>query len=280
MIRIVNTPEDYRWKFMLDMAESFQKMVTKTTQYKHRIMCLTSETSNALSMSINGLVSLAGLLLQHGLEYVMFRHFQSDRLEGEFGVFRQLNGGNYHMSVDHVCNALKLQRIKLFSRIDVLDTVWHTESNCCSTPLSEEELESLNDGFQSTNNVTEIDRSTVYYVAGYISHKENLDKDMDSSTVPTVPASEFTTELSRGKLSHPPSYLYDLGLYLLTYYKTLNDKNCLKKIMLAFNQIYVSTHFDIPNACSVLRRFANTFSKAFVKKESDKIVEDKKGKIN
>ena len=48
--------------------------------------------------------------------------------------------------------------------------------------------------------------------------------------------------------------------------------------MLAFNQIYVSTHFDIPNACSVLRCFANTFSKALVKKESDKIVQDKKAR--
>ena len=154
-------------------------------------MCLTSETSNALSMSIKGLVSLAGLLLQHGLKYVMFRHFQSDRLEGEFGVFRQLNGGNYYMSADHVCNALKLQRIKLFSRIDVFDIAWHTESNCCSTPLSEEGLESLNDCFQLTNN------STVYYAAGYISHKENLDKDMDSSIVPIVPASEFTRVVER-----------------------------------------------------------------------------------
>ena len=103
--------------------------IFEINQYKHRIMCLASESSNALSMSIKGLVSLAGLLLQHGLKYVMFHHFQSDRLEGEFGVFRQLNGGNYYMSADHICNALKLQRIKLFSRIDVFDNVWHTESN-------------------------------------------------------------------------------------------------------------------------------------------------------
>ena len=39
------------------------------------------------------------------------------------GVFRQLNGSNYYMSADHACNALKLQRIKLFSRIDLFDTV-------------------------------------------------------------------------------------------------------------------------------------------------------------
>ena len=104
-------------------------------------MCLTSDTSSALVVTIRGLVSLAGELLQHrDLKYVIFRDYQSDRLEGEFGAFRQLNGGNYYMSADHVCNALKLQRIKLFSKIDVIDTVWHSESACCLKPLSDEEL--------------------------------------------------------------------------------------------------------------------------------------------
>ena len=99
-------------------------------------------------MTIRGLVSLGSQLLANSeMKYIMFRNFQSGRLEGEFGVFRQLNDGNYYMSAGNVCNALRLQRIKLFTKIDVMDHVWHAESNCCTKPLSDEELEALNDCF-------------------------------------------------------------------------------------------------------------------------------------
>ena len=156
----------------------------------------------------------------------MFRNFQSDRLEGEFGVFRQLNGGNYYMLADRVCTALKFQRIKLFTKIDVMNHVWHAESNCCTKPLSDEELEALNDCFESTSDLTDIDRSTVYYVAGYICRKENLCQNLNEHSIAQNTAtSEFTKELLRGNLSHPPLYLYDLGLYLLVYYKSVTDKS-------------------------------------------------------
>ena len=69
------------------------------------------------------------------------------------------------MSADHVCNALKLQRIKLFTKINVMDHVCHAESNGRTKPLSDEELEALNGCFESTSDLTDTDRSTVYYVA-------------------------------------------------------------------------------------------------------------------
>ena len=105
-------------------------MNDNNTQYKHRVMCFTADTSSALNLTLQGLVSLAQKLLQSGQSYVMFKDSQSDRLEGEFGVLRQCNGGNYYMGVDQTYNALKLQRIKLFSKIDAIETVWHSESPC------------------------------------------------------------------------------------------------------------------------------------------------------
>ena len=111
---------------------------------------------------------------------------------------------------------LKLQRIKLFSKIDKLETIWHAGKACCQQPLSEEEMELLNDCFDLASSVNDIDRSSVYYIAGYVCHKENLHPTFDDPqlTQPACPASEFVNQLSRGKLSRPPSYLYDLGLYL------------------------------------------------------------------
>ena len=77
----------------------------------------------------------------------MTGEYQSDRLEGEFGIYRQLNGGNYYMSVEHVQNALKLQRIKLFSRLQCFEKLNHTEDDCCKEPLDENEQETLDNCF-------------------------------------------------------------------------------------------------------------------------------------
>ena len=48
--------------------------------------------------------------------------------------------------------------------------------------------------------------------------------------------------------------------------------------MLAFNEIYIASHYDIHDANSILRRFANTFTKAFANAETEKVVQDKKTK--
>ena len=51
-------------------------------------MSWTSETKVALVNSLNGLVEVITLLLSEGHSYVLRGIFQSDRLEGEFGVYR------------------------------------------------------------------------------------------------------------------------------------------------------------------------------------------------
>ena len=87
-------------------------------------MTLTADTSQALIITLKGLVSLIKHLLEKGLPYVMPGEMQSDRLEGESGAFRQMNGANYYMSFNHVQNCLKLRRIELFSILEVNEVVW------------------------------------------------------------------------------------------------------------------------------------------------------------
>ena len=48
--------------------------------------------------------------------------------------------------------------------------------------------------------------------------------------------------------------------------------------MVAFKVIYEYMDIEYDNLTSILRRFINTFSKAFAKKESDKIIHEKKKK--
>ena len=208
--------DDDRFEFLKNMAGMFEKMDSESSKYPGRVMCLTSQSSNALSVTIRGVVEATKTLLQKGLDYVLTGDINDERLEGEFGIFRGLNGGNYYMSAEHCQNALKLQRIKLFSRLEKDVFLEHTENDCCKQAITDKELEQLDSCLEDSSDISTKEKSTLYYISGYVCRKENL----QTESAPTIdlPESEFTQYVSRGKLCHPPRDLYDLSLYLYSYH--------------------------------------------------------------
>ena len=63
---------------------------------------------------------------------------QSDRLEAEFGIYRQQSGGNFHISVQQVLTNCKLQQIKLYNKLDIPSNSSHCNQECCAQELSTE----------------------------------------------------------------------------------------------------------------------------------------------
>ena len=68
-----------------------------------------------------------------------------------------------------------------------------------------------------------------------------------------------------------------LSKCLYSYYKKVG-MSCKTKLMVVFIVIYEYMDIEYDDLTSILRRFINTFSNAFAKKESDKIVDEKKKK--
>ena len=89
---------------------------------------------------------------------------------------------------------------------------------CCSGNLDDkdDDLELLDVCFSEASNLSESERSALYYICGYVTFKENLE---GSNDVLESNASEFTEMVSRGKLKHPTVDLYDLSLYLYCFFK-------------------------------------------------------------
>ena len=111
-------PNDERLEFILRMATIFKQMDNSVRG--QRIRGLTCETSNALHQTLFGIVDLIKTLLSQGHQYVLPGKFSSDRTEGEFGIYRQSSGGNFLiLSAEQVFSGLQLQRIKLFSKLDI-----------------------------------------------------------------------------------------------------------------------------------------------------------------
>ena len=186
---------DERLLFLEKLATSFKLM--DTSKQDKRVHGLTCGTSNALHNTLLGLVDLTKTLLDKGFEYVLLGKFQSDRLEKEFSIYRQASGGNFFfISTEQISNALALQRLKLFSQLDIQST--NVAENCCEFDIreSEEDLDLIVKAFDEASNLTKHERSILYYISGYVAFKENMTVPSDVSIPSCRSDSEFTSMVS------------------------------------------------------------------------------------
>jgi hypothetical protein len=78
--------KDSRFSFLISTASMVAQM--SGGKGNNRVASLTSETRDALSQTLRGLVHLWQEMLSIGHRYILTGIFQSDRLEGEFGIYR------------------------------------------------------------------------------------------------------------------------------------------------------------------------------------------------
>ena len=267
----INDANDPRLSFLVEIAHCFDAM---KSPYTHRVRSLTDDTSNALFLTLTGIVHMTKMFLEKfHIDYVLLGQFQSDPIEGAYGGFRQGSGGNYHISYEQIISSMTLQRLKLFDTLDMPYSNEHTQDSCCSSELDNDEIELL-DAVPCLEDLEEIETSTVYYICGYISMK--IDIGLDAPTVESS-VSEFTTKVSRGALKHPPEELFDLGLRLYHYYTSVESKSCSTRLMKAFMEIYESNYSFLDDSIvrDMLQRFVNCFSKGYANMQSEQIKIDK-----
>ena len=71
-------------------------------------------------MTRTGIVNLVKMfLVEKQFKYVLIGQFQSDRIEGEYGIYRHYSGGNYYISYEQILSSLHLRRIKLFDSLNI-----------------------------------------------------------------------------------------------------------------------------------------------------------------
>ena len=79
------------------------------------------------------------------------------------------------MSAEQVASALQLQRLKLFSKLEIQlnDT---NDNICCNYALvdSEEDLELVEKCFEATSSLTVTEKTTLFYTSGYVAKKKEL----------------------------------------------------------------------------------------------------------
>ena len=100
----IRTENDSSLDYLLNMADSFQKMSGGHGNHRHH--SLTPETRSSLVSTVRGIVALTrDLIAQPGCHYLLLGKFQSDVLEDEFGMF----------TLKFVCLFLKLFDLQEFT---------------------------------------------------------------------------------------------------------------------------------------------------------------------
>ena len=102
---------------------------------------------------------------------------------------------------------------------------------------TDEDIELVESCFEESSKLSNVERSSLYFISGYITHKENIGVNYEEQ----CSASEFTTLVSRGRLSHPPPDLFDLSQYLYCFFKLRKRKCCPKIFLQADHLIYDAT---------------------------------------
>ena len=81
----------------------------------------------------------------------------------------------------------RLQRLKLFDKLEINSKSVHVKKkDCCSAPLNNEEVEMLDECFELVGSLTEIERSSLYFIAGYVAKKETLCVSNDNEDALTL----------------------------------------------------------------------------------------------
>ena len=138
---------------------------------------LITDTSNALHVTLNGIVKLITLLLKK-IKYVLTLEFQIDRIASEFETYQQLSGLSYDILAQQISNNVAFQRFKLFNKLNQKRSSSHHYDSYCIEILGEHENDALNECIEESSKLNEIERSSLYYICGYVAHKQkNMNKD-------------------------------------------------------------------------------------------------------
>ncbi|KAH6926129.1 hypothetical protein HPB50_015045 [Hyalomma asiaticum] len=178
--------------------------------YRHDTGVLTQETLSALRLSAQSLLALVKYCVSElHFKYVLLGKVQTDPLESRFGQYRQMAGGQYHISVRQLCETegrIRLQNaLPRMSSDDLkgIEEVHVTDVGIsCSVEVHDADLDQLR-----------AQMPVIGYVGGYCAHAAIKDlkcKSCQGHLVITANEAEteedshsLITKLDRGDISWP-----------------------------------------------------------------------------
>ncbi|XP_012940035.1 uncharacterized protein LOC101852777 isoform X2 [Aplysia californica] len=213
---------------------------------------------------MRGLSAVTKHLLSSGFQYVLLCEIQSDRIEGEFSVYRQSTVANAFMTAGDVISAYKKRLARhaasFLESIDVIadDSPSTSDKHLCCGPLVAADREVIESSFSDVT-LTANEESCCVYVARWLERK-CIDDSTYSEDEPFVSTEvkNFLEEVSRGSLKTPHMSMYDLTRIGLSFVKKAKNRVCCRQRLVRILSTMGEFHdFDIVQSKKLLSHLAN-----------------------
>ena len=179
---------------------------------------LSVPTGKAIVISLRAQASLIEDLLSEGYRYVLTVRFQSDALERRFSRYRQMNGGNFLVSLREVQSSEKILLLRTMVKEGF--NFWEEDAGVFKTinqdalDIFHLEVSEMHDEIAEAA-LSEESRQVSQNIAGYIARNiqesmgcDECAKRVESKDRNTI-HSAYVNLLSRGGLKHPSESLSD-----------------------------------------------------------------------
>lgn len=245
-VRIGDTNRAVQDKNSTNLKSFLDKLQAASSGYgQKRFQCLTHDTKRALMQTTQGLLAVSAHLLANGYRYVLLREIQSDRIEGEFSVYRQSTGANAFMGVSDVVAAFR-KRLARFaaSFLETIEVEPSNEGHVCEGPINEEDASSIEKCVTAVS-LSASEESAVAYVAGWLEKK--VGKQLvfsDDEPQLTGDVKNFIEEVSRGNLTVPHACTYEMVRIGLSFTKYAKHRACCRQRLVNILSI-MDTYYDL-----------------------------------
>lgn len=299
---------DKKFLFLNHMLNWLEKWKTKSFSNK-----LTTQTHTALTHTLYGMTEVIQYCFSElKMNYVLLGKFQTDDLENRFGRYRQLAGGQYHISLRQLYESEKRLRIQslltLKSRtfgniqikqfcenIDIPDEIEENHSFNPEIMVVENDVDNVSD-----------DMPVITYLAGYCCYITQKKIQCEICKEHIIYNDEFIVEdnftliksLSRGKLLYPQEVIVRVVLYAFVIFNKIldefeesfltvhNKRAFLTQYILKF--ILENGHLPVDHKCTihtivhiakiVITCTANTLLKNYCGKSNDRLAKSSKSR--
>lgn len=195
------------------------------------------------------------LLNDEKFQFILPGKFQSDKLEGTFGKYRQMNGGNLYASVRQFLEADRSEKMKNLAKVNLklseIKDIFKPSKDALNdniTSLASEILSCVmtDDTIDLNPFVPNADLNILYYVAGCFSRtlsyqtqciacKERLLSSNESSSELTIKKRDFLNQVNRGGLTIPNEVVFLLCIQAWIFYNMIIVQPYLKELIFSCN---------------------------------------------
>ena len=279
---VIRSPDDPRLDYLQKMASIFLQMAKP--QGGKRRKTLTKDTATGLHHTLNGLVELVKFQLQTTHDYVAINNYSQDPIEGEFGCFREGNGGSSLLTQQNCHEKLEIRKTRLLLKyhVDVSAYAVDIGHHCqyCGYLMDEKASEVFDNLEKLEDTISKATKMSLVHIAGYVTRKDPaLDEEqlLNETTFYYQKYGDFTDSLDRGGLNVPTDSTCQWAFFCYVMFNQVKDTVCRTSLTNLF--MVVSTMYTFNMTRNHGRILSNIFFKNHCVQNTPRSTKEAKQKV-